>query len=79
MSVKKFTTEVFDDTIGPMNSVSKDDAKVWARKKARSEKLAPEQVHRIEVAKKKKAVTSSKKQDRKQSKDIIKHLGKDSL
>ena len=77
MSVKKFTTEVFDDTIGPMNSVSKDDARIWAQKKARSEKLAPEQIHRIGVAKKKKAVTSSKKQDRKQSKDIIKHLGND--
>lgn len=75
MAVKKFTDEVFEDTIGPMNSVSKQDAKIWARKKARSENLAPEQIHRIEIAKKKKAVTSSKKQDRKNSKDIIKHLG----
>lgn len=77
MTIKKFSVADIEDTVGPMNSVSKADAHIWASKKAISENLAPEQLHRIEVAKKRKAVTSSKKQDRKNSKDIIKHIGTD--
>ena len=74
MTVKKFSVEEVSDNHGPMNSVAKEHAKYWARKKAWSEDLSEHQVHRIEVAKKKKEVTASKKQDRKNSKDIIKNL-----
>tara|TARA_R110000796_G_scaffold45937_5_gene111090 strand:- start:11410 stop:11649 length:240 start_codon:yes stop_codon:yes gene_type:complete len=75
MTVKKFTSVDIEDIYGPMNSVSKADAEVWALQKVRSSDFSSEQIHRIEVAKKKKAVNSSKKQDRKNSKEIIRHLG----
>lgn len=76
MTVKKLSAVDIDETIGPMNSVAKDNATMWASRKNQSENLAPAQVRRIEVAKKKKAVTSSKKQDRKNSKNIIKYIDK---
>ena len=74
MPTKKFSNVDIDDVYGPMNSVSKEDAEIWARQKDQSKNLSPEQLHRIEVAKKKKAVNSSKKQDRKNSKELIKHI-----
>lgn len=74
MAVKKFTPEEIKDNHGPMNSVAKEHARYWAKKKAWSEDLSENQVRRIEVAKKKKEVTASKKQDRKNSKDIVKNL-----
>ena len=74
MAVKKFSPLELEETVGPMNSVAKENAKMWTRKKPQSEFLADEQLHRIEVAKKKKAVNASKKQDRKNSKDIVKYL-----
>lgn len=79
MTVKKFSPDELEETMGPMNSVAKDNAKMWTERKIHSENLNPGQIHRVEVAKKKKAVTSSKKQDRKNSKDIIKYLGGDSI
>lgn len=77
MSVKKFNKEDLEENHGPMNSVSKEDAEVWASKKARSKDFSPEQLHRIEVAKKKKAVRSTTKQDRRTSKNILKNMGDD--
>ena len=74
MTVKKFSVEEVSDIHGPMNSVAKEHAKYWAKKKAWSEDLSEYQIHRIEVAKKKKEVNASKKQDRKNSKDIIKNF-----
>jgi hypothetical protein len=74
MTVKKFSVDEVSDNHGPMNSVAKEHAKYWAKKKAWSEDLSEHQIRRIEVAKKKKEVNASKKQDRKLSKDIIKHL-----
>jgi hypothetical protein len=74
MTVKKFSVDEVSDNHGPMNSVAKEHAKYWTKKKAWSEDLSQQQIHRIEVAKKKKEVTASKKQERKLSKDIIKHL-----
>lgn len=77
MSVKKFNKVDLDEIHGPMNSVSKEDAEVWAAKKARSKDFSQEQLHRIEVAKKKKAVRSTTKQDRRTSKNILKNIGDD--
>ena len=65
-----------EETHGPMNSGSKEDALVWA--------CAPEVKHLSQLdsdleknvrAKKQKAKTSSKKQDRRIARDIIKHIG----
>jgi hypothetical protein len=66
MSTKKFTDQDIQDTHGPMNSVSTEDSKNWAGDdgddKATSRKA---------MAKKKKAVNSSKKNDRRISKQLI--------
>jgi len=75
MSNKKFQDQDLEDNHGPMNSVSKDDAKVWATKKNRSKDFSEEQLHRIEVAKKQKEKKSSKKLDRRTSKQILKNIG----
>ena len=74
MTVKKFSIDEVSDNHGPMNSVAKEHAKYWAKKKAWSEDLSEHQIRRIEVAKKKKEVTASKKQERKDSKNIIKNI-----
>jgi hypothetical protein len=73
MSNKKFNKEELKDTHGPMNSVAKDDAEVWANAKAGKD-YDGKQIHRIAVAKKKKAKTSSKKHDRSVSKQILKNI-----
>ena len=52
MSNKKFNKEELKDTHGPMNSVAKDDAEVWANAKAGKD-YDEKQIHRIVVAKKK--------------------------
>jgi hypothetical protein len=73
---KNINKSDFEETHGPMNSVSKEDALVWAG--------APEVKHLSQLdsdleknvrAKKQKAKTSSKKQDRRIARDIIKHIG----
>jgi len=73
MSKKKFEDQYLEDNYGPMNSVSKEDAEVWTNLKHSHE--TEEQQNRIKVAKKQKAKRSSVKQDRKISKEIIKHIG----
>jgi len=69
---KKFSVEEIQEIHGPMNSVAKDDAEEWTRRKHARE--TEEQQHRIKVAKKQKAKTSSKKQDRRTSKNILKNI-----
>jgi len=70
---KKFNPDEIQDTTGPMNSVSKDDAQHWANSKAGVD-YDEKQVNRIAQAKKKKAKTSSKKHDRRVGKQILKNL-----
>ena len=71
MSRKKFDKELIKDNHGPMNSVSKDDALVWAGAPDVKDlkKLQPG-LRRGVLAKIKKAENSSKKADRNISKQI---------
>ncbi len=71
MSRKKFDKDLIKDNHGPMNSVSKDDALVWAGAPPvkHLSKLEPH-LRREVLAKKKKAENSSKKADRNVSKQI---------
>ena len=71
MSRKKFDKELIKDNHGPMNSVSKDDALVWAGAPDVKDlkKLQPG-LRRGVLAKIKKAENSSKKSDRNISKQI---------
>ena len=71
MSRKKFDKELIKDNHGPMNSVSKDDALVWAGAPDVKDlkKLQPG-LRRGVLAKKRKAENSSKKADRNISKQI---------
>lgn len=71
MSRKKYDSEEINDIHGPMNSVSKEDAKVWASKHGVD--YDEKQIKRIEIAKKKKARNSTKKHDRRMSKQILKN------
>ena len=73
MSTKKFKTQDIQDTPGPMNSVAKADAMVWAG--VSNLETADDQQRRVVQAKKQKAKTASKKQDRRTAKEIIKHIG----
>lgn len=73
MSTKKFKTQDIQDTHGPMNSVAKADAMVWAG--VSNLETADDQQRRVVQAKKQKAKTASKKQDRRTAKEIIKHIG----
>lgn len=75
MSNKKFNKEELKDTHGPMNSVSKDDALVWAGAPdvEHLSKLEPHKRREV-LAKKQKARTSSKKHDRNLGKQILKNL-----
>jgi len=70
---KSFNPDEIDENIGPMNSVSKEDAEVWAHQKAGVD-YDEKQLKRISEAKKKKAKVSSKKQDRRFRKQILKNL-----
>lgn len=74
MSRKKYNPSEIRDTHGPMNSVSKEDAKVWASKHGID--YDEKQIKRIEQAKKKKARASTKKHDRRMSKQIINNIDK---
>ena len=75
MAKKKFNKEVLSDTHGPMNSVSKDDALVFVGIKGvkHLSKLDAEAKREV-LAKKRKLVNSTKKQDRRNSKNIIKNI-----
>ena len=73
---KKVSLDDIEELHGPMNSVSKEDALVWAG--------APQVKHLSQLdselekevkAKKQKAKRSSVKHDRKISKEIKKHIG----
>lgn len=72
MAQKKFTPEELEELHGPMNSVAKDDAEEWTKRKHAHE--TQEQQHRIKVAKKQKAKNSSKKHERSVSKNILKNI-----
>ena len=76
MAHKKFENQDLEDNHGPMNSVAKDDALVWAGAPPvkHLSKLDPD-TQRIVRAKRYKAKRSSTKQDRRVSKEIIKHIG----
>jgi hypothetical protein len=75
MASKKFNTKDLNDTHGPMNSVSKDDALAYVGVKGvkHLSKLDAE-LKREVLAKKRKLVNSTKKQDRRDSKRIIKNI-----
>ena len=75
MANKKFSNKVLNDTLGPMNSVSKDDALAFVGVKGvkHLRKLDAE-LKREGLAKKRNLVNSTKKQDRRDSKNIIKNL-----
>lgn len=75
MAKKRFTEDVLEDTHGPMNSVSKEDALVLTGVPIvkHLSKLDAE-TRREVVAKKRKLVKSSKKQDRRDSKSIMKNI-----
>jgi len=70
MANKKVENHDIDDLHGPMNSVAKDDAKVWAGVDDKEEEEYDIHEHRTVVAKKQKAKKSSKKQERRISKHI---------
>lgn len=73
MSRKKFDKEAIEDVHGPMNSVAKEDAKVWASKHGVD--YDEKQIKRIEIAKKKKAKRSTLKQDRRDAQQLMKYYG----
>ena len=73
MSNKKYNPSEIKDTHGPMNSVSKEDAKVWTSAKL-GKNYDENQIKRIANAKKHKAKTSTKKHDRRMSKQILKNV-----
>tara|TARA_B100001057_G_scaffold481281_1_gene555144 strand:- start:466 stop:705 length:240 start_codon:yes stop_codon:yes gene_type:complete len=75
MASKKFNKAVLSDTLGPMNSVSKDDALafVGVSNVKHLDNLNVETKREV-LAKKRKLVTSTKKQERRISKDIIKNI-----
>ena len=75
MAHKKFENQDLEDNHGPMNSVAKDDALVWAGAPPGKHlsKLDPD-TQRIVRAKRYKAKRSSIKSDRRVSKEIIKHI-----
>ena len=76
MSKKIFNKDELKETHGPMNSVAKDDALVWAKAPINDlEKLDPA-VRREVLVKKSKARNSTKKHDRNLSKQIIKNIEK---
>lgn len=77
MARKKFSMDEVKDTHGPMNSVSKDDAISWvgAPEVKHISQLDPKTKREV-MAKKLKAVKSSKKADRRAGKQIIKNIDK---
>ena len=75
MGKKTYNENEIKDTHGPMNNVSNEDAEVWANAKAGVD-YNEKQIKRIALAKKKKAKTSTKKYNRRMSKQIIKNIEK---
>lgn len=75
MGKKTYNENEIKDTHGPMNNVSNGDAEVWANAKAGVD-YNEKQIKRIALAKKKKAKTSTKKHNRRMSKQIIKNIEK---
>jgi hypothetical protein len=74
MSRKKIDPEeLLEETNGPMNSVAKEDAEVWAARKSGID-YNEKQIKRIAVAKKKKAKISSKKDERRKAKQAIRYI-----
>ena len=74
MSKKKIDPEeLLEETHGPMNSVAKEDAKIWTAMKSGID-YNEKQINRIVVAKKKKAKLSSKKDERRKAKQAIKYI-----
>ena len=72
---KKVQPDEYLETSGPMNSVSLDDAKVWAEQK--NKHYSEEGLNRVVVAKKQQAKVASKKHDRQVGKEIMKNLPKE--
>lgn len=72
MAHKKFSKDELTELHGPMNSVSKEDAEEWTRRKHSHE--TEEQQHRIKVAKKQKAKRASKKAERSINHNLTKIL-----
>ena len=72
MAHKRIKSEDLQELHGPMNSVSKEDAEEWTKRKHSHE--TEEQQHRIKVAKKQKAKNASKKHERNVSKNILKNI-----
>lgn len=75
MSRKKYNSDEIRDTHGPMNSVAKEDAEVWATSKT-GKAYDEKQIKRVAQAKKRKAKTSTKKHNRRMSKQIINNIDK---
>ena len=76
MTKKIFNKDELKDTHGPMNSVAKDDALVWAGADDHNIHRLDPAVRREVLAKKSKARNSTKKHDRNLSKQIIKNIEK---
>ena len=72
MANKKVENHDIEDLHGPMNSVAKEDAKIWTGLEHKKESEYELHEHRTVVAKKQKAKKSSKKQDRRISKQLVK-------
>lgn len=77
MANKKVEDHDIEDLHGPMNSVAKEDAKIWTGVEHKVEEEYELHEHRTVVAKKQKAKKSSKKQDRRISKQLVKQPDKD--
>lgn len=75
MASKKFSKDDLVDTHGPMNSVSKEDALVYsgAPQVEHLSKLNTDKKREV-LARKRKLVNASKKQERRISKNIIKNI-----
>jgi hypothetical protein len=75
MSNKKIKKDDIKETHGPMNSVAKEDALVWAGAPdvKHLSKLEPHKRREV-IAKKNKAKLSSKKHDRNISKSILRNI-----
>lgn len=72
---KKIRDDDYEEVVGPMNQVSKQDAMVWAG--VTDLETADEHQHRTVVAKTQKAKRSSKKHDRHMNKNVARHINID--
>ena len=74
MARKKYNPEDIEESVGPMNNVASDDARVYA--KVDVSRPMDKKKDREVQAKKQKIKTSSKKADRRLRKAIIKNIDK---